>query len=46
MVMTYGDDNTFLDISVAISAVDYDFCVYDLLINSVQEGSYNKATLV
>ena len=46
MSMTYGDTNTELDISIAISSVDYDFCAYDLLIDSWQAGSTNKATLV
>ena len=31
---TYGDTDTELDISIAISSLDYDFCVYDMLVDS------------
>ena len=47
MVVTYGDQpNLTLDISVTISSNNFDFCAYNLLVDSSQVGSFNKATLI
>lgn len=35
-VVFYGDPNTALDISVRITSVDYDFCVYSVSLTTVQ----------
>jgi hypothetical protein len=44
--MSFGDPDSTLDISVAISNVMYDFCAYTITLSSIQALTTNWASLI
>lgn len=45
-VITFGDPDSTLDFSVAISDPMFDFCAYTLTVSSQQTGTMNTASLM